>query len=74
MKEYKVTYRETLVHTFYVCADDEDEARVTFNARVNEGLIDFSDGEVTETEINISELDHAKEGCEAIPYVYSGGT
>ena len=55
MKEYKVTYKETLVHTFYVWADNEDEARSAFDERVNEGLVDFSDGEVVETEISISE-------------------
>ena len=55
MKEYKVTYKETLVHTFYVWAENEEEARSTFNERVNEGLVDFSYGEVVETEISISE-------------------
>lgn len=55
MKEFKITYKETLVHTFYVVADTEDEARSAFDERVNEGLVDFSDGEVTETEIGICE-------------------
>ena len=55
MKEYKVIYKETLVHVFYVRADNEEEARSTFDERVNDGLVDFSDGEVIETEIRISE-------------------
>ena len=55
MKEYKITYKETLVHTFYVTADSEEEARSAFDAEVHEGLIDFSDGEVAETEVSISE-------------------
>lgn len=55
MKEYKITYKETLVHTFYVVADSEEEARSSFDKEVNEGLVDFYDGEVTETEISISE-------------------
>ena len=55
MKEYKVIYKETLIHTFYVCADNEEEARSAFDERVNKGLVDFSDGEVTETEVSFSE-------------------
>lgn len=55
MKEYKVTYRETLVHTFYVMADNEEEARSVFDKEASQGLVDFSDGEVVETEIVIKE-------------------
>ena len=56
MKEYKITYKETLIHTFYVTADDEEEARNAFDEEVNMGLVDFSDGEITETEICVKEI------------------
>lgn len=47
---FKVTYVEHLVHTFYVEADTEEEAEAKFNELANNGELDFSDGEVCDTE------------------------
>ena len=55
MKTYKVTYKETLIHTFYVEANNEDEANKVFENQVSNGEIDFSDGEIDDTEIKIEE-------------------
>ena len=55
MKEYKVIYKETVIYTFYVTADNEDDAKYLFEEEINQGLIDFSDGEVLEAETIIKE-------------------
>jgi hypothetical protein len=55
MKTYKVTYRETLIHTFYVEAENIDDAEDTFNKLIDNGKIDFSDGEIDTTELKIEE-------------------
>jgi hypothetical protein len=55
MKIYKVTYKETLIHTFYVEAENIDDAEDTFKEFVNHGEIDFSDGEIDTTELKIEE-------------------
>ena len=57
MKTYKVTYTETLVHTFWVDAESLDEARGTFDTYVNHGEIDFSDGCLVDSDIKIEEVD-----------------
>jgi hypothetical protein len=49
MKTYQVTYTETLVHTFYVEAHNEEEADKVFREKSMECEFDFSDGEITET-------------------------
>ena len=56
MKTYKVTYKETLIHTFYVDADDEESAKEAFEEDLMQGRVDFSDGEVTNTEYELEEL------------------
>jgi len=50
MKEYLITYKEHLVHSFYVKADSEDEAMEEFDRLVKNGEIDFSGGEVYDTD------------------------
>lgn len=50
MKEYLITYKEHLVHSFYVKADSEDEAMEEFDRLVENGEIDFSGGEVYDTD------------------------
>jgi hypothetical protein len=55
MKTYKVTYKETLIHTFYVEAENIDDAEDTFKEFVDHGEIDFSDGEIDATELKIEE-------------------
>ena len=56
MKTYKVTYTETLVHTFWVEAESLDEARSTFDTYVNHGEIDFSDGCLIDSDTKIEEV------------------
>lgn len=55
MRAYKVTYRETLVHTFYVEANNEEEAKNVFEENVAYGEFDFSDGTIEDTEFKIEE-------------------
>ena len=55
MKTYKVTYKETLVHTFYIEADNIEDAEDTFDRFVDHGEVDFSDGELVDSEIMIEE-------------------
>ena len=57
MKTYKVTYKETLVHTFYVDANNEEEADEVFREKSMECEFDFSYGEVTETGYTIECVD-----------------
>lgn len=56
MKTYKVTYKETLVHTFYVDANNEDEAEAIFQEKSMACEFDFSDGEVEDTEYIIEDV------------------
>lgn len=55
MKTYKVTYKETLVHTFYIEADNIEDAEDAFDRFVDHGEVDFSDGELVDSEITIEE-------------------
>jgi hypothetical protein len=55
MKTYKVTYIEKLIHTFYVEANDEEEAEAIFKEQSMACEFDFSDGVVDETEYIIEE-------------------
>jgi hypothetical protein len=56
MKTYKVTYKETLVHTFYVETNNEESAKDAFEQDMMDGSIDFSGGEVDEIEYTLEEL------------------
>lgn len=55
-KTYKITYTETLVHTFYVDAESTEDAIETFDEDARNGEYDFSDGEVSNTEIEAEEI------------------
>ena len=55
MKTYKVIYKETVIHAFYVDANDEEEAREAFEQGLMDGTFDFSDGDIDETEFKIEE-------------------
>jgi hypothetical protein len=46
VKTYKVIYTESLVHAFYVDAENEEAAREEFDRKSVNGELDFSDGEV----------------------------
>lgn len=51
MKTYKVIYTEHLVHVFYVEAESPEEAKEEFNRQGYNGELDFSDGEIYDTNI-----------------------
>ena len=54
-KTYKITYKETLIHTFEVEANSPEEAKALFEKKIAYGEFDFSDGEIDTTEFNIEE-------------------
>jgi hypothetical protein len=54
-KKYTIIYNETVTHWFDVEAESEKEALDEFNFQVDNGEIDFSRGEVTDSSINIVE-------------------
>ena len=51
MKTYKVIYTESLIHVFYVDAENEEEAREKFDNMAYNGELDYSDGEVYDSGI-----------------------
>ncbi len=57
MKTYKITYKETLIHTFYVDAENEEEAQENFEHGLMDGTFDFSGGDVDDTDYSIQEDD-----------------
>ena len=57
MKTYKVTYKETLIHTFYVEANDKEEAERVFEEGCANSQFDFSDGEIDTTDYWADECD-----------------
>lgn len=57
MKTYRVTYTETLVHTFYVEANSEEEADKVFREKSIECEFDFSNGDVIDTGYIIEDAD-----------------
>ena len=59
--KYKINYKEVLYHTFYVEAGTSEEAEAEFDRQVGAGDIDFSDGEVIDTDINIEEVNEEDE-------------
>ena len=54
--KYKINYKEVLYHAFYVEAATSEEAEAEFDRQVEAGDIDFSDGEVIDTDIKIEEV------------------
>lgn len=55
MKTYKVTYVEKLIHTFYVEANNEEEAERAFEEGCENSQFDFSDGEIDDTDYWVEE-------------------
>lgn len=51
MAKYIINYTETLSHDFLVEADSEDGALAEFERLVQSNKIDFSNGEVSNTEV-----------------------
>ena len=57
MKTYKVTYIEKIIHTFYVEANDKEEAERVFEEGCMNSQFDFSDGEIDTTDYWADECD-----------------
>ena len=57
MKTYKVIYKETLFHTFYVEANNEEEAERVFEEGMEENAFDLSDGALDDTDYWVEEED-----------------
>lgn len=53
MSTYIINYTESLYHEFYVDAASEEDARKKFERQSENGELDFSDGEVYNSEIKI---------------------
>ena len=49
MKTYVVVYKEILSHTFYVEANDENEAKEKFKEAQKSGDFDYSCGKIVNT-------------------------
>lgn len=55
MKTYKVIYNEVITHSFQVEANSEEEAETEFKRMSDNGELDFSYGEITDTSFEIYE-------------------
>ena len=55
MRTYKITYTETLIHEFYVDAENETEAQEKFEQGIIDGDFDFTYGYVDKTDYQIEE-------------------
>ena len=53
MSTYIINYTESLCHEFYVDAASEEDARKKFERQSENGELDFSKGEVYDSEIKI---------------------
>ena len=53
---FKVIYNETLSHVFYLEADSKEDAENKFQVLDQNCELDFSDGEVIDSEYLISEI------------------
>lgn len=52
-----IIYNETVTHEFFVEAESEEDAEAEFKYQVNNGEIDFSDGEVTDSSLEVYEME-----------------
>lgn len=55
MKTYKIIYNEVVSHVFYVDANSKEEVKEKFEKMNESGELDFSYGEVVDTETKIYE-------------------
>ena len=55
MKTYKITYTETLIHEFFVDAENETEAQEKFEQGLMYGEFDFTDGYLDTSDYKIEE-------------------
>lgn len=57
MKTYVVVYKEILSHTFYVEANDENEAKEKFKEAQESGDFDYSCGKIVNTTTEVYEAE-----------------
>jgi hypothetical protein len=55
MKTFRVTYKEVIVHEFYVDAETESEVNDRFSEMADEGELDWSHGELDSGDIDYIE-------------------
>ena len=55
MKDYQIIYNEVLTHSFQVEANSEEEAKAKFQKMLENGELDVSYGEITDTSFEIYE-------------------
>lgn len=55
MENYQIIYNEVITHSFQVEADSEEEAEAKFKRMSDNGELDFSYGEITDTSFEIYE-------------------
>lgn len=72
MKTYKVTYIETLAHTFYVEANSEEEADKVFREKSMECEFDFSNGDIVDTGYVIDCIDEPEVDEDYVPSSTNG--
>lgn len=53
---YMITYTEKLIHSFYVEADTPEEAEAEYNRMAASGELDFSDGDIVDTTVDIEKI------------------
>lgn len=58
MNTYKIIYTESLFHVFYIDANSKEEAREEFDRRAFNAELDYSDGEVYNT--NVESIEEVK--------------
>ena len=51
MKTYRILFKEELIHSFYIDAENEEAAREEFERMGMDGELDFSGGEVVDSGI-----------------------
>lgn len=51
MKTYRILFKEELIHSFYIDAENEEAAREEFECMGMDGELDFSGGEVVDSGI-----------------------
>mgnify|MGYP004645655295 CR=1 FL=1 len=57
MKTYVVIYKEVLSHTFYVEANNENEAKKKFEETQKSGDFDYSSGKIVNTTTEVYEAE-----------------
>ena len=55
MKEYMINYVETMGYTYYYEAESAEDARKQFNKDVEDGNVDFTDGDCLDSDTYIYE-------------------